>query len=594
MVVLWVYWPATGHDFISLDDPEYVTQNVHVQGGLTWEDLKWAFTNPVAGNWHPITMLSHMLDCQLFGLKPWGPHLVSVLLHTANTVLLFLFLRGVTGAVWRSLMVAALFGLHPLHVESVAWVAERKDVLSTFFGLLTLMAYARYVQSLKSPVGSLPRQCASTAGRQSPMYLLALLFFALGLMSKPMLVTLPFLLLLLDYWPLKRISEFPPSAVLSTLRNIAMEDGLRRTGRFPISNLKSLLAEKIPFFVLAAVMCVVTYFVQHARAVDTLVTIAPGDKMGNVLVSYAAYMGKLLWPTKLAVFYPFRHDWPLAQVLGAGVLILAVSILCVMERIRRPYLLVGWLWFLGTLVPVIGLVQVGAQAMADRYMYIPSVGLLICIVWGASDVARRWPYHRIILGAAGCAAVILCAGATRQQLGYWRNDETLYRHAIEVTHNNYLMHYFLGVALANDGKLNDAIGEYQEAIRIKPDYAAEHYDLGNALARDGQINEAILQLREAIRLKPDYDKAFSSLGTVLGKAGQTEEAIVAYRKAISLKPDNAQYHFNFGLVLLIDNQVDGGITQFQEAIRLKPDFTEARHYLGIALQIKNAPGKTLP
>lgn len=558
-LILWAYWPATGHDFITLDDPEYVTLNSHVQGGLTRDDLKWAFTHTVVGNWHPITMLSHMLDCQMFGLKPWGHHLMSIGLHAANTMLLFLLLCRLTGALWRSLMVAALFGLHPLHVESVAWVAERKDVLSTFFGLLCLMAYANYW---------------TKATNQKTFYWLAVLFFVLGLMSKPMLVTLPFILLLLDYWPLKRLSIDSSS--------------------FRSREIKKLVVEKIPFFILTIAACLVTYLVQHARATDTLVNISEGGKIGNVLVSYSAYIGKLLWPARLAVFYPFQPDWPFAQVLGAGVLILALSILCVRERNRHPYLLVGWLWYLGTLVPVIGLVQVGAQAMADRYMYIPSVGLLICLVWGASAVAERWPYFRIISGAAGCAAIILCTITTRQQLEYWRNNETLYRHAVEVTGDNYLMHYFLGVALANDGNLSGAIGEYRQAIRIKPDYAAVHYDYGLALTRNSQTNEAIVQFREAIKLKPDYDKAYSSLGTGLIQAGQTDEAIAAYRRAVSLNPDNAQYHFNFGLTLLIDNQVDGGIAQFQDAIRLKPDFTKAQHYLGVARQIKSSSQKTLP
>jgi len=555
--VLWVYWPVTGHSFISLDDPEYVTSNTHIQGGLTWENIKWAFANPVVGNWHPVTMMSHMLDCQLYGLKPWGHHLTTLILHTANTVLLFLLLHRLTSATWRSLIVAAFFGLHPLHVESVAWVAERKDVLSTFFGFLCLMAYSCY---------------ATGNPRSKGFYGLAVILFALGLMSKPMLVTLPFVLLLLDYWPLGRMN---------------------RSG-FEFQEWRGVIIEKIPFFVLTLAVCVVTFLVQRPGATGALENISFSDKIENAVVSYGAYIWKLFWPAKLAVFYPYHYGWSMEWVLSSTALIIMMSLLCLVERRRRPYFLVGWLWYLGTLIPVIGLVQVGAQAMADRYLYIPSIGLLIVVVWGGAEWAARWPCFQIIVGTTCCATIILCAEETRQQLGYWQNNETLYRHAIKVTSDNYLMHYFLGVTLANEGKMDDAISEYEQAIRIKPDYAAEHCDYAEALAINGQANEAISEFQAAIRLKPDYDKAFSGLGTVLGRMGRTEEAIAAYRTAISLKPDNARYHYDLGLVLLIDNQVNSGIAQFQEAIRLKPDFAEAQHYLGVALQVKNGSQKISP
>jgi Flp pilus assembly protein TadD len=560
VATLFVYWPATGHGFISLDDPEYVTANAHVQGGLTWDNIKWAFSHPVTGNWHPITIISHMLDYQMFGLKPWGHHLTSILLHAINTGLFFLLLRQLTGATWRSLVVATLFGLHPLHVESVAWVAERKDVLSVFLGLLTLMAYSSYA--------------VGRPGKKI-FFGLALLSFALGLMCKPMLVTIPFLMLLLDYWPLRRF-EVEGSRF-----------GVRKFGR--------LVVEKIPFFALTVAVCVTTYLVQqHAGAMNSLGPITAGNRLEHVLVSYFDYLRELFWPVNLAIYYPYPDHWPMSEVLCGGALLISISWLCIVHRARHPYLLTGWFWFLGTLVPVIGLVQVGAQAMADRYTYLPYVGLFIMIVWGAYEVAMRWRYRQYVLGAAGCATILACAGITRHQLGYWQNNVTLYRHAVAVTDDNYYMHYFLGVALFNEGKLDDAIGEYQEAIRIKPDYAAEHYDLGNAMALSGQITNAIAQYQEAIRLKPDYDQAFHGLGTVLGRMGQTDEAIIACREAVRLKPDNAQYHYDLGIILLIANQADGAIAELQEAIHIKPDFTQAQHYLAVALQIKNGSQKIQP
>ncbi|MGB7769521.1 MAG: tetratricopeptide repeat protein [Verrucomicrobiia bacterium] len=549
LVTVSVYWPATSHDFINYDDPFYVTSNVHVQTGLTWDNIKWAFCNPVVGNWHPLTMLSHILDGQIYGLKPWGHHLTNVLLHGANTVLVFLLLRGLTGAVWRSLMVAALFGLHPLHVESVVWVAERKDVLSTFFGLLCLMAYARYAE--ESKVGN----------PASRYYWLALFFFALGLMSKPMLVTVPFVLLLLDYWPLNRIRHF--------------------TG---------LLLEKIPFFALAMVMSVVTYVVQQRTGMmHSLENVPPGARIANALISYCLYLGKLFWPVDLAIFYPYPgHNWPLYQVLLAGVLLAGFSAFVFVQRTRHPFLPVGWLWYCGTLVPVIGLVQVGGQAMADRYSYIPSLGLFILVVWGVCELAGRWRYHEPALSVAGCAVIILCAGLTRQQLGYWQNDETLYRHALAVTKNNYLAHHNLGLALFKQGKIDEAINQYREALRLEPDFPEAHYNLGAALAVKGQTDEAIVQFQKAIQFKPGYAAACVNLGIALSRKGQLDEAIGQFRDAVRLQPDNAEFHYDLGTALGMKGRIAEAIIQFQEALHLQPDYAAARHNLAHALQIKNA------
>jgi len=561
LVTISVYWPATSHDFINYDDPYYVTANVHVQNGLTLDNVRWAFGNPVVGNWHPLTMLSHMLDCQIYGLNPRGHHLTNVLLHGANTALVFLLFRGLTGAIWRSLTVAALFGLHPLHVESVAWVAERKDVLSTFFGLLCLMAYARYAKE-----SEVQRPRSKGEDSTTWYYWATLVLFALSLMSKPMLVTLPFVLLLLDYWPLNRVRH--------------SESGTR--------NLSGRLWEKIPFFALAAVMSVVTYLVQqHTGMMHSLENVPPGARTANALISYCRYLAKFFWPGDLAVFYPYPAHWPMSEALLAGGLMAGISAFVFVQRTRHPWLLTGWLWYCGTLVPVIGLVQVGGQAMADRYTYIPSLGLLILVVWGAYELTKRRGHHEMVLGAAGGAAISLCAVLTRQQLGYWQNNESLYRHTLAVTKNNYLAHHNLGIALYREGQINEAISQYREALGLEPNYAEAHYNLGAALAVQGQTDEAIRQFQEAIRIKPDYAEAHSNLGTAFAREGHLDEAIGEYRQALRLKPDNAEFHYDLGAALGLKGQMDEAIAQFQEALHLNPDSAAARDNLAHALQIKN-------
>ena len=617
LVTMALYWPATGHDFINYDDPDYVTANPQVQSGLTWAGVKWAFLNPVCWNWHPLTVLSHMLVCQLVGLNPWGHHLTNVLLHALNAALVFGLLQQMTGARWRSLLVAALFALHPLRVESVAWVAERKDVLSGCFGLLCLWAYVRYVekskvQGLKSEAQNpksegnpktevrSPKPDAESTGRSavpssrfegqrsrlevrpSPSSLFALrrfwywaavVLFALGLMSKPMLVTLPFVLLLLDYWPLQR---YQPA--LCNLKPPAR--------KFHPSSfiLHPLLLEKLPFFALAAAASVVTFVVQQRGgsliAAENLPLSARG---GNALVSYCRYLGKLFWPTDLAVFYPHPGQWPLAKVVLAGGLILGLSGLLFAQRWRFPFLLTGWLWFVGMLVPMIGLVQTGGQAMADRHTYIPSLGMLILAVWGAYELARRWRYCVMALSAGVSVAMLLCVAVTRQQLGYWQDSESLFRHALEVTENNDLAHNNLGNALARKDQTGEAIRQYQEALRLNPACADTHNNLGNALVKKGQIDEAVRQFQEALRLKPDDAPAHYNLGNALVEKGQMDEAIRQYQEALRLKPDDAEAHYNLGVALEKKGQTDEAIRQYQEALRLKPDYAEAHNNLGNAL-----------
>ena len=618
LVTVALYWPATGYDFINFDDPDYVTANLHIQGGFNWEGLKWACLNPVCGNWHPLTVVSHVLDCQIYGLKPWGHHFTNVMLHALNTVLVLVLLQQMTGARWRSLFVAVLFAVHPLRVESVAWVAERKDVLSGFFGLLALVCYVRYtgkaVFGNQWSVSNVQASGMTSANRASPItdrascvrhraslfYVLSLSCFALGLMSKPMLVTWPFVMLLLDYWPLKRMQD--------------AECGVRSGwGLSP-----QLLWEKIPFLALAVAASVITFVVQKREGALLAAESLPlSARSGNALISYVRYLGKFFWPTDLAIYYPYPGHWPMAKVLMAGGLILGLSVLFLAQRRRFPFVLMGWLWFVGMLVPVIGLVQAGSQAMADRYTYLPSLGLLMLAVWAAFELARRWRHHEIALSVAGAAAVALCLALTRQQLGYWRDSETLFRHAIEVTEGNAIAHNSVGSALAEKGQVEEAIRHYREALGLRPDYADAHvnlgtalgekgqieeairqyrealhlepdyamarYRLGNLLAKKGQLDEAISQYHEAIRLQPDYAGARVELGTTLGEQGQTDEAIRQYREALRLKPDHASAHYNLGNALARKGQIEEAIGHFQQAISLKPDHVDARNNLGVAL-----------
>jgi tetratricopeptide (TPR) repeat protein len=547
LVTMALYWPATRYDFINLDDPDYVTSNPHVQGDLNWEGVKWAFCNTEqAVYWAPLMWLSHLLAWQFFGSNPWGHHLINVLLHSANTGLVFLVFRRMTQATWRSVILAALFGLHPLRLESVVWVTERKDVLSAFFWMLTLWAYAKYVEAAQS-----------RKSKSNIWYGAALAMFALGLMSKAMLVTVPCVLLLLDNWPLERFKQ-----------GCAWR----------------LVTEKIPFVVLAAVAGVVTFVaVKHGGAMVGAESRPLEARVGNALISYCRYLGKLFWPTDLAVFYPYPGDWPMGKVLLAGGFMLGISVLFFVKRRQYPFMLMGWLWFVGTLVPVIGLVQAGHQAMADRFTYVPSLGVLMLAIWGAYELARRWRYRVIALSVVGSATVILCLALTGQQLGYWKDSEALFRHALAVTKNNYVAHKQLGMTLGKKGQTQEAISHLQQAIHLDPNQAEDHYNLGVALNTQGQTDEGIRQYQEALRLVPDYADAHYNLGIAFGMQRRTDEAIRQFQKVIRLKPDNAGAHYNLGVGLYVKGQADEAIQQYQEAIRLKPDYVEAHYNLGIAL-----------
>jgi len=499
-----LYWPVTGYPFINFDDPEYIYENPVTQAGLTWHGFVWAFNGIHVGNWHPASWLSHMIDCQLFGTDAGGHHLVNVLFHIANTLLLFAFLRSATGANWRSAFVAALFAWHPLHVESVAWVAERKDVLSTFFWLLTIIAYANYaglakVQSPKSKV----------------FYALALVFCALALLSKPMAVTLPFTLLLVDVWPLNRIQN----------------------SEFRIQNFKKLLVEKIPFFLLALALCAVTFLAQ--RSAGAVSPMEWSSRLGNVPVAYLRYLGKTFWPEDLSLIYPYVYHWPAAAIAGSVLLLVLISTLALVLFRRQPWLAAGWFWFLGTLVPVIGFVQVGAQSMADRYFYIPSIGLFVVLVWGAAELCALWPKGKLILAVAGGSALLGCVLTASLQITIWQNSTSVFVHARAVTRNNYVADNALGKVLELAGDYGRARVLYEEAVRIEPRYAISQYNLGLCLIGFGLKDRAFEHLVAATRLDPGNAGAQFNLGVFFEQNQRWADAKNCYETTLRLQPDFA-------------------------------------------------------
>jgi tetratricopeptide (TPR) repeat protein len=563
LVTLAVYWPVSRHEFINFDDQLYITANHHVQAGLTWSGVIWAFTNDEAQNWHPLTWLSHMVDCQLYGLNPGGHHVTNLFFHVVNTLLLFLWLKQLTGASWRSAWVAAFFAWHPLHIESVAWVAERKDVLSAFFWMLTLLAYTRYARK------------PAVAG-----YLLVLLLFTFGLMSKPMVVTLPFVLLLIDFWPLNRLC-------------------LPATGaseHFPVKSLArpaaALVVEKIPFFVLAFADSAVTYLIQKTGgALWSTLLLPPQERVANALLSYARYISKTLWPADLAVIYPHPRHWPVILVLGTALVLAAWTILFFWRARRYPYLVMGWLWFLGTLIPAIGLVQVGSQSMADRYTYIPGIGLFILIVWGLNDLFNVWPERRKFIHLAGVVALIGCLGATSIQLNYWRNSTKLFLHTIEVTTDNYVAYNCLGKALEETGRQEEAAASYAQSVRIESHYPAAQYNLGMALSAQGKWDEAGEHLAVVVKLVPDNAEARYYLGSALMNAGKSDKAADQFSEALRLKPDFAAAHLGFAVALVKQNKTPEAIPHFTRAVSLQPNDPAMRFNLGLALLDNHQPAE---
>lgn len=598
-----------------------------VQSGITLDGIAWAFTTGYGANWHPLTWISHMVDCQLFSLDPAAHHLMNVLFHTFSTVLLFGIFHRMTGALWKSAFIAAVFALHPLHVESVAWAAERKDVLSTFFWALTIGMYVWY------------------AGEPTvKKYLLMVLTFGLGLLSKPMLVTLPFVLLLLDYWPLNRIQLWQST------------EDFQSTS----STIFRLVREKIPLFVMAIASSSVTYIVQRqGGAVRSFDVLPLSIRIENAFLSYLQYLEKSFWPSGLAVFYP--HPIHTMSVIGVGfscVVLLSITLLSVRTSRKLPYVIVGWLWYIGTLVPVIGIVQVGSSAMADRYMYVPLIGISIIVAWGVSDLFKNWQHKGIVLSAASTVALVGFGFCSHRQIGYWHDTISLFEHAQTVTQNNYIAHSNLALALTKQGKINEAMehfkeslrinpgsGEMQsnmgsalirqgriaeaiacceEAVHIRPDHPLAQYNLAYCLAAQGNISEAINHYAEAVRLKPDYadarlnlanllaqsgnlaeaktqfsellridpraEKAYLALGYYVDADGHPEEAIGYYTKALEIKPEFAEAHYLLGLTLARRGEVPDAIRHLREAVRIKPDYAAARASLEHELQLQNPEG----
>ena len=578
------FWPQTGHDFVSYDDPFYLTENVQVQQGLTWETVGWALRTGAAGNWHPVTWLSHILDVQLFGLEPGWHHLTSLLFHTANAVLLFLLLQRMTGAVWRSAFVAGLFALHPLHVQSVAWVAERKDVLSAFFFMLTLGAYAKYVE--KSKAGKEAASDENPAASNTPhasrftfhalgypprsfYYVLALVLFALGLMSKPMLVTVPFVLLLLDYWPLRRFELDTRHSTLNTLL--------------------PLFLEKLPFFALSAGSCAVTLWAQTGGgAVVPMGVVSLPQRLANALAAYGGYLRKTFWPVDLAVLYPIGGTVPVGTLIPSGAVLIAVTAWVVWRIRRQPCLAVGWFWFVGMLVPVIGLVQVGMQLMADRYTYLPLIGLFVMVAWGVvaavgvSPATTRWRLPQASLAVASSLVLVTCAAASRQEVGYWKDSEQLFGHALQVTPANYIALDNYARALLKQGNAAEAVRSFEAAVALRPDLDAARCGLGTALMDQGKLAEAAEQFDHVLEVQPDHAAARLQLGIIRGRQGRLEEAGQAFARVLRLHPEDAGAHNNLGNVLAQQGKHEEAVRQFEDAVRLRPDNAAAQNNLAIS------------
>lgn len=563
--VLWwmvflAFLPALRNDFVNYDDDTYVVGNVHVLTGLTLRNISWAFGSVgAASNWHPITWLTHMADGQVFGVRSWGHHFTNVLLHATNAALLFVFLVTATRSVWRSFGAAALFGLHPLRVESVAWVAERKDLLSGLFFLLALWSYANWIgpqglaQAREHAAGP---QSEETGSSRKKWYGFTLIFFVLGLMSKPMVVTFPFVLLLLDYWPFQRL----------------------HADRFA-----ALFIEKIPFFAFAGAACVMTYVAQSLGGAMSL-HLPFASRAANAVISYIRYLAKLLWPAHLSVFYPFPESWPTWMVLWSLVaIVLGSGLVLVFARSHR-YLLVGWFWFLGTLVPVLGLVQVGEQSMADRYSYIPSIGFFVILCWGISELLPAWlrqPKPMIMITGA---IMVLCAIVTVRQIGFWKNSETLFRHALSLDPRNWMAHNNLGAALARAGDPASSIFHYSAAVQFRPQNGQLHNNLGVALDRAGRHDEAKEQYREATRLAPRFAGAHNNLGVALFREGRLDDAIQEFNAAISADPDYPDARINLGAALERAGRLAEALGVDQQVVARMPDNVAGRKNLAEALR----------
>lgn len=535
------YVQTVSHDFINYDDNQYITENLIVQRGLTLEGISWAFTTTTASNWHPLTWISHMIDAQIWGAWAGGHHLTNVLFHVVNSALVFIALIKLTGALWRSALVALIFAAHPLHVESVAWIAERKDVLSAFFGLLAIIAYIQFVKH-----------------RSIGRYAMVVGAFACSLMSKPMLVTLPFVLLLLDFWPLKRLGP--------------------RAG-----SVRAAVAEKVPLLMLAVASSVMTVLAQKwGGALHSLERLPLLDRIENACVAYGVYLLKTLWPSNLSVIYPLSKP-SMTAVVASLLALIAVSTIAIVQWRKRPYLLTGWLWFVGTLVPVIGLVHVGSQAWADRYMYVPMIGLLIMVVWTLPDPARLRPHAAIVLNAVAAALIIACVSVAWIQVSHWKNSVTLFSHAVEVTDRNVIAMNILGDALRKAGRLEEAHERLRLAAELHPEYPAVHNNLGSLMMDQARYGEAQRRYEQSLRLNDRDASVWNNLGVALFEQGKIAEAETSYRKAIATDARFAQAYVNLGRALAAQSKFNEAVESYTTAIGIRPDLAEAYANLGAAL-----------
>lgn len=571
LATLAVYFPVRNYGFVNYDDSGYFFSNPRVLTGLTWPNIHWAFTSGQYANWHPLTWLSLMLDATLFGTGAAAPHLTNVLLHTANSILLFLLFLRLTEAIWRSAAVAMLFAIHPLHVESVAWISERKDVLSAFFGLLALLCYVRYAELVrdrpeKNPNPSEPGENRRALSARSPwlFYSCALFFFACGLMSKPMLVTLPCVLLLLDFWPLQRFNT--PAAPRRS------EDGSTLLPRRNQAKaVQRIVIEKIPFFLLTAAASVVTYIVQkNGFAVVPLSVIPFDERIGNAWVSYARYLGKIFYPAGLSAIYPYHGYWRRSTVDPALVLFAGLCIVGFYKRKIFPWLLTGWFWFAGMLVPVIGLVQVGEQAMADRYAYLPMIGILVAAVWGVGEFCRAWKPPRVIILFLSVILFAAFAWRARDQVLTWKNDESLFGHALAVTKNNYIAELDMGFWYSETGNLKQALEHYNAARKMAPDDPTALFNVGNAFARLGDWPESIRNYQRSLQIRPNQPDVLDNLGIALAQNKRLTEAIPCFEAALKLYPDFADAQNNLGSALFMRGNYVEAAKAFYSAVQNAP------------------------
>lgn len=589
IATLAVYWRVMNYPFINFDDYSYILKNHFVQEGLTWEGLLWAFSFKSLTFWHPVVWLSHMLDCHIYGLIPGMHHIVGLIFHILNSMLVFMVLKQMTGALWRSALVAALFALHPINVESVAWVAERKNVLSALFWMLTMLSYISYS---KQP--SFYR------------YITTISLFVLGLMAKPVLVTLPFVFLLLDYWPLQRL-RFGQNKTIKSGVSVSV---------FQKSSVFRLILEKIPFLVFSAGSIYISSLAfQHNQLIISTESVPMKLRMANALVSYMGYIKKMIQPDNLAIFYPYPDTLPLWQVVGAGLILIGISIFVLWMLKSKPYLAIGWFWYIGTLVPVIGFAQAGLwPAMADRYAYVPLIGLFILISWGAKDIALTLRYQKI-LPAVIAGILLIFSITTWQQVRYWSSSVALFEHALDVTGvKNYIAHYKLGDALAEESrnaeaishyykalrtkskywpgiylnlgvalisvdKINESMDSFSKALQIKPDFAEAHNNMGVAMEKQGNFSEAARHYREALRIKYDYAEAHNNLGVVLAKQGNFSEAIKHYLKALQTSSKYESAHNNLGNALAHQENYQDAIYHYKEALRINPNYIKASYNL---------------